>query len=168
LNKLSKKQTSFVTTRPVVPTVDADATTTFETEQDTSFMNFIAGAASSDFPAERASKNEESRTWSRESISAPQDPLEAADRAMQRLVAKLDEAVGDAQSAFTQRRAVAVAEAARRVAVESDNHGLRVLARMARCVERAGRANDMIALKDLLPELTAAVERNRISLAPRA
>jgi hypothetical protein len=34
-------------------------------------------------------------------------------------------------------------------------------------VERAARANDMNALKDLLPELMTAVERNRIALTPR-
>ena len=44
--------------------------------------------------------------------------------------------------------------------------GFRVLARMARCVERAARASDMNALHDLLPELAVAVERNRIALNP--
>ena len=57
--------------------------------------------------------------------------------------------------------------AAGRIAAESDAFGFRVLARMARCVERAAKANDMNALKDLLPELAVAVERNRIALTPR-
>ena len=60
-----------------------------------------------------------------------------------------------------------VGEAANRIATESDAFGFRVLARMARCVERAAKANDMNALRDLLPELAVAVERNRIGLTPR-
>ncbi len=35
---------------------------------------------------------------------------------------------------------------------------------MARCVEQAGKAADMNALRDLLPELTVAVERNHIAI----
>lgn len=83
------------------------------------------------------------------------------------LVKRLDKAIEDAQSAFAQQRPPMVGNAARRIAADSDNYGLRVLARMARCVERAARANDMNALEDLLPELVAAVERNRIALTPR-
>ena len=56
---------------------------------------------------------------------------------------------------------------ANRIATESDAFGFRVLARMARCVERAAKANDMNALRNLLPELAVAVERNRIGLTPR-
>ena len=73
----------------------------------------------------------------------------------------------DAQQAFQSRRGYMVGEAAGRIAAESDAFGFRVLARMARCVERAAKANDMNALKDLLPELAVAVERNRIALTPR-
>jgi len=35
---------------------------------------------------------------------------------------------------------------------------------MARCVESAGRAKDLQAVTDLLPELATAVERHRISM----
>ncbi|MDD2965882.1 MAG: hypothetical protein PHN64_00075 [Desulfovibrionaceae bacterium] len=50
------------------------------------------------------------------------------------------------------------------IANSADRHGLRVLARMARCVESAAKALDDDALHNLLPELEAAVERNRIAL----
>jgi cell division septation protein DedD len=50
------------------------------------------------------------------------------------------------------------------IAHSADRHGLRVLARMARCVESAAKALDDDALHNLLPELEAAVERNRIAL----
>lgn len=73
----------------------------------------------------------------------------------------------EARQAFESRRASLVGEAAERIAAESDAFGFRVLSRMARCVERAAKANDMNALKDLLPELAVAVERNRIALTPR-
>jgi signal transduction histidine kinase len=134
------------------------------------FMDFIADVASA--PSERANSEHDRATQYRqppteELAPVPQSRREA-DNAMSGLVERLDKAVADAQNAFTQRRAAAVAEAAGRIAGESDGFGLRVLARMARCVERAARANDMNALKDLLPELTAAVERNRIALSPRS
>ncbi|MDR3320371.1 MAG: hypothetical protein LBS77_05550 [Desulfovibrio sp.] len=112
------------------------------------------------FAADNAlGKNDVSGEWVGEPMPVPSQNASA-----QRFVEQLDRAVEDAQNAFAQRRAAAVSEAARRIAAESDNFGLRVLARMARCVERAARANDMNSLKDLLSELTAAVERNRIVL----
>ena len=57
-----------------------------------------------------------------------------------------------------------VADAAGRLAAEAESYGFRVLGRMARCVESAGRAKDLQAVTDLLPELATAVERHRISL----
>lgn len=94
-------------------------------------------------------------------------PLPGPDKTILQLVERLDAAMEDAQLAFQSRRGYMVGEAAGRIAVESDAFGFRVLARMARCVERAAKANDMNALKDLLPELAVAVERNRIALTPR-
>ncbi|MDR2054849.1 MAG: response regulator [Desulfovibrio sp.] len=137
--------------------------------QDPHFMDFIAGMArnpgnapqrTDDQPAEAAIPPMEELT------AKPQNRREA-DNTMLHLVERLDRAATDAQNAFTQRRAAAVGDAAQRIAAESDDFGLRVLARMARCVERAARADDMDSLRDLLPELTAAVERNRIALTPR-
>lgn len=91
-----------------------------------------------------------------------------ADKTIQELVQRLDAAMDEARHAFETRRALQVARAAGRIAAESDAFGFRVLARMARCVESAAKANDMTALKDLLPELAVAVERNRIALSPRS
>ena len=88
------------------------------------------------------------------------------DETLLRLVGRLDAAMADAQRAYKGHNCPAVAEASGRIANESDGFGFRVLARMARCVERAARANDMSALRDLLPELAVAVERNRIALNP--
>lgn len=97
----------------------------------------------------------------------PDSPQSGPDETIPHLVARLDAAMEDAQQGFTARRPSLVGEAAARIASESDAYGFRVLARMARCVERAAKANDMNALKDLLPELAVAVERNRIALSPR-
>jgi len=95
----------------------------------------------------------------------PTAPRET-DQTIPQLVARLDAAMDDAQKGFKSRRCAVVGEAAGRIASESDEFGFRVLARMARCVERAAKANDMNALRDLLPELAVAVERNRIGLTP--
>ena len=103
---------------------------------------------------------------------APQAPVQPTapretDQTIPQLVARLDAAMDDAQQGFKNRRCAVVGDAANRIATESDAFGFRVLARMARCVERAAKANDMNALRDLLPELAVAVERNRIGLTPR-
>ncbi len=87
----------------------------------------------------------------------PDDPLPA-------LMWRLDKYLGDAAYALEQRRLHLVADAAGRLAAEAEGYGFRVLGRMARCVESAGRAKDLQAVTDLLPELAAAVERHRISL----
>lgn len=100
-------------------------------------------------------------------VTAPQPSQAAPDKTILHLVDRLDAAMEEARQAFESRRASLVGEAAERIAAESDAFGFRVLSRMARCVERAAKANDMNALKDLLPELAVAVERNRIALTPR-
>jgi signal transduction histidine kinase len=149
---------------------DASPVTSSETKpQVMPFMDFIADMASSPGNTPRKADDqpgEATRVPTEAPAVKPQHRLEA-DNAMLHLVEQLDRAASDAQNAFAQRRATVVGEAARRIAAESDDYGLRVLARMARCVERAARANDMNALKDLLPELMTAVERNRIALSPR-
>ena len=66
--------------------------------------------------------------------------------------------------AATRSRLHLVADAAGRLAAEAESYGFRVLGRMARCVESAGRAKDLQAVTDLLPELATAVERHRISM----
>ncbi|WP_245590743.1 response regulator [Nitratidesulfovibrio termitidis] len=84
------------------------------------------------------------------------------------LLETLDAALDDARRGRADGSTFAVQEAAARIAGKAESFGLRVLERIARCVERAATADDMEAVRDLLPELEAAVERNRIALAPRA
>ena len=142
---------------------------------DASIVDFIAGAtppAGSSAPVSGA--NAPAATVQAVSTSAamqaapaqPQPQPRQQDAALLRLVERLDAAMEDAQRAYKGHNCLAVAEASGRIANESDGFGFRVLARMARCVERAARANDMSALRDLLPELAVAVERNRIALNP--
>lgn len=83
------------------------------------------------------------------------------------LLETLDAALEDARRGRADGSTFAVQEAAARIAGKSESFGLRVLERIARCVERAATADDMEAVRDLLPELEAAVERNRIALASR-
>jgi hypothetical protein len=83
------------------------------------------------------------------------------------LLAALDEAMDDVRRAFNKADTLAVEKAAERIAARADNYGLRVLARMARCVERAANAQDKEALTNILPDLETAVERNRIALQPK-
>lgn len=120
----------------------------------------------------RAAPTEQKTVEPQPAAFAPQAPVQPTapretDQTIPQLVARLDAAMDDAQQGFKNRRCAVVGDAANRIATESDAFGFRVLARMARCVERAAKANDMNALRDLLPELAVAVERNRIGLTPR-
>lgn len=83
------------------------------------------------------------------------------------LVDRIDSAMADAMDAFSRQNGPDVAIATGKIAVEAEGFGLRLLGRMARCVERAARANDHGALGDLLPELSVAVERNRLTLTQK-
>ncbi len=160
-----------------------------------SIMNFIAGAAEAlrhnghdntphapqalaapaqapEAESHRAAPAEQRTVEPQPAAFAPQAPVQPTapretDQTIPQLVARLDAAMDDAQQGFKNRRCAVVGDAANRIATESDAFGFRVLARMARCVERAAKANDMNALRDLLPELAVAVERNRIGLTPR-
>ena len=87
----------------------------------------------------------------------PEDPLPA-------LMWRMDKYLAEAGYALEQRRLHLVTDAAGRLAAEAESYGFRVLGRMARCVESAGRAKDLQAVTDLLPELATAVERHRISM----
>ena len=87
----------------------------------------------------------------------PEDPLPA-------LMWRMDKYLAEAGYALEQRRLHLVADAAGRLAAEAESYGFRVLGRMARCVESAGRAKDLQAVTDMLPELATAVERHRISM----
>ncbi|MBO4369450.1 MAG: hypothetical protein J5803_05065, partial [Desulfovibrio sp.] len=86
------------------------------------------------------------------------------DPALLALVGRLESAVDDAQKALQAGHTMRVAEAANRIASECDAFSFRVLARIARCVEQAGKAGDLTALRDLLPELVHQIERSNIAL----
>ncbi|MDE6734522.1 MAG: response regulator, partial [Desulfovibrio sp.] len=122
---------------------------------------FAPGRNEADAPAPAASDAPASAT----APEAPEAP--GPDPAILALVERLDAAMAQAVSAHAAGRGQMVAQAAAAIAEESESFGFRVLARMARCVERAGRAGDMNALRDLLPELEVSVERNRIALTQR-
>ncbi len=72
----------------------------------------------------------------------------------------LAEAKGNLQSNHTAGVEVAVAA----MANNAEAFGLRTLARLARTVEAAARAQDLGALHDLLPELEMSVHRNKAAL----
>ncbi|MBB5144642.1 7TM-DISM domain-containing protein [Desulfovibrio intestinalis] len=155
------------------------ASTRQGTDSEPSFVDFIAGAtpppagqgAENHAPAEQPStrRQEEAQAQPVPQATAPAmaTPPVQEDKTLIQLVHRLDVAMEDAQRAYKGGSCHGVGEAAGRIANDSDAFGFRVLARMARCVERAAKANDMNALRDLLPELSVAVERNRIALNPR-
>lgn len=86
---------------------------------------------------------------------------------MAALLGRMDKAMQIANKAYETKNCAAIAESTGLIARDAEKFGLRLLARMANCVERAAAANDMAALADLLPELGIAVERNRITLAAK-
>ncbi|MFT4301481.1 MAG: 7TM-DISM domain-containing protein [Desulfovibrio sp.] len=169
---------------PAEPEKSSAASRTAATRQgadsEPSFVDFIAGAtpppagqdAAPHIPAEQPPVRRQEEVQEPPVPQAAATPPMAAppvqeDKALIQLVQRLDVAMEDAQQAYKGRSCHGVGEAAGRIANDSDAFGFRVLARMARCVERAAKANDMNALRDLLPELSVAVERNRIALNPR-
>lgn len=80
------------------------------------------------------------------------------------LVRTLDKAMADAFAAHEAGDAHRVVECTGIIVRETQAYGLRNLSQMAQCVMRAGEAGDLPAIRDLLPELGNAVERNRITL----
>ncbi len=77
----------------------------------------------------------------------------------------LDAAIKSAKTAWKASDYSEVERASAEIAEKADGQGLRVLARIARCVEGAAKAKDGEALGNLLPDLETAVERNRIALS---
>ncbi len=96
--------------------------------------------------------------------SPDQAEKEEGDPVILALIRELDLAMREASRAYENQNSEQVAEATGRIIRECDKFGLRLLARMASCVERAAKENDLSALSDLLPELGLAVERNRVAL----
>lgn len=112
-------------------------------------------------PAPQARQPEEATVAASSPVPGSAD---VADQEMLDLVARFDTAVCKAQQAFANGNCLTVAVAAESIARDADAFGFRSLGRMARCVEQAGRHEDLGALRDLLPDLVAQVERNRIAI----
>lgn len=112
-------------------------------------------------PAPQARQPEEAAAAASSPVTGGTD---VADQEMLDLVARFDAAVRKAQQAFANGNCLTVAVAAAGIARDADAFGFRSLGRMARCVEQAGRHEDLGALRDLLPDLVAQVERNRIAI----
>jgi CheY-like chemotaxis protein len=93
---------------------------------------------------------------------APQSPV--FEDSLREMLAAMDADMRLIRQALAAGNMAATGRHAGFIATNADKHGLRVLARMARCVESAAKALDDDALRDLLPELEATVERNRIAL----
>ncbi|MBO4336055.1 MAG: hypothetical protein J5846_09545, partial [Desulfovibrio sp.] len=129
-----------------------------ESEGKTNVLDFIEGAVETDdLNGTFVSLSEQKSTANDKTGIAP-------DPALLDLVRRLNIAVEDAKRALAASQSMRVAEAAGRIAAECDAFSFRILARIARCVEQAGKARDLNALKDLLPELAQQVERNNIAL----
>lgn len=97
-------------------------------------------------------------------IAKPDSPAPSKELPLTRLLEYFDQAVQHARQSYEKKDAEGVYEGASYIGRQADKVGLRTLARMARCVADAGKAKDMDAVKDLLPELESTVERNRIAL----
>lgn len=87
------------------------------------------------------------------------------DTEMLELAEHLAAAIHQAQHGYAVRDCRLVAEASQYIAQSAESYGFRSLGRMARCVEQAGRHGDLDALRDLLPDLVAQVERSRITIS---
>ena len=96
--------------------------------------------------------------------ASPAASAPAVDTEMLDLVKRLSAAIQEAQQHYARRDCRGVADAAQYIAQSAESYGFRSLGRMARCVEQAGRHDDLDALRDLLPDLVAQVERRRIAI----
>lgn len=90
------------------------------------------------------------------------------DPAIEALLQRLDRAMTNATGAFDAGNAAGVADAAAMITRDAEEFGLRVIARLSSCVERAARAPDMAALKAILPDLQSGIERNKITLLQKS
>lgn len=118
------------------------------------------GATTTETPRQTEVKAERKTAATR--AQPRQKPEAAGDPAINAMLEHLEQAMANANAHYTAGNGTGVAAATANMAEVSERFGLRILTRMAQCVERAARANDMSALKDLLPELGNAVERTRI------
>lgn len=108
-----------------------------------------AEKADPQIPQEKAAEN------------APQD--EASDEAIRTLLAELDAALGQAVRGAQAGDVQAVCEAAGHIGRVAEKYDLRVLDDPARCLEEAACAGKTAEVTQLMPDLIAAINRNRAS-----
>lgn len=109
-------------------------------------------------PAEKADPE---RTQEKAPDNGPQD--EASDEAIRTLLAELDAALGQAVRGEQAGDVQAVCEAAGHIGRVAEKYDLRVLDDPARCLEEAACAGKMTEVRQLMPDLVAAINRNRAS-----
>lgn len=132
-----------------------------QSDQRSLVEDHVTGAATSDQqPAQTVGTSFESAAPAVQTVASA-----SQDKALQQLLDHLDENINKARQGLGIQNCNLVAESAKKIAGEADGFGLRVLARLARCVEQAARANDLGAVRDLLPDLIVAIERTHVTLA---
>lgn len=90
-------------------------------------------------------------------------PEEATDEDIRKLLTELDAALGRAIRAEQVGDAHAVCEAAGRIGQLAEHYDLRGLSDPARCLEEAACAGKTAEIAQLIPDLVAAINRNRAS-----
>lgn len=128
--------------------------------QGRSMMDFIVSV-------NNASEGEKKEDSARVQPPEPDGFQEAQADTINAMLAGLDDGLARARKGYAGRDCALVEEATAQMARTAEDHGYRIVGRLARCVERAARAKDLPALGDLLPVLADAVERNKIATTPR-
>ncbi len=95
----------------------------------------------------------------KDSTPKEKKPLTPIESLLRDMDTSLEEAKGYLASGHLEE----VERTASSMAHSAEAFGLRTLARLARTVESAARAQDMSALRDLVPELEMSVHRNRMA-----
>jgi hypothetical protein len=97
-------------------------------------------------------------------VSLDAQSLKVADPEQLNLVPQVLEslyaAVWAAKEGLAEENCLAVSQSCMDLASIAANYDLENLERIAQCVDRAAQANDLEAVRDLLSELEASVERN--------
>ena len=94
-------------------------------------------------------------------------PLPGTDEALEEvmlplipgLIHALHDAMRDSSQGMELRRTILIQEATGRLAGKAEVFGLHKLSKMARCVERAAEADDLMAVQSLMGDLFAVCQR---------
>jgi hypothetical protein len=98
----------------------------------------------------------------------PRPQNDEGDAMVLELIHALDDALHKVEDALARNDADAVSQAAGHMAEHAERFGLHVLTRMARGMQdMAAEADGLDAVADTMPDLRAAIERNRISFTSR-